>query len=179
MDPTEHYSTPIGGMQSESALIHATKIYSLLGFLSPNMPKIVPDYTKPADEIYHQMFCVMTKEREYNLSSLLGEGFNSGKFSLPSWVPDFSSSGGAPGYFITRASRAYPLFNASRSKPGKVNICDDKTLLVNGVCIDKVEAKSKLMNLGWAPNRGESLQDWRLTRCQQGITVSPTSRVFS
>ena len=127
------------------------------------MPKTLPDYTKPVGEVYHEIFRAMINEREGNLSTLLGEGFNSGKFGLPSWVPDLSGSNGESGYFLTRALRAYPFFNASGGKSGKLKFGNDKTLLVSGVCIDKVEAKSKLIHEAWASNFGHILNNWRRT----------------
>ncbi|ROV98077.1 hypothetical protein VMCG_07014 [Cytospora schulzeri] len=152
------------------------KIYSLLGFLRPEMPKIQPDYTRPVGEIYLETFCMMIRERKGNLSTLLGEGFNSGKLGLPSWVPDFSGTYGAPQYILTRSLDAYPLFSASGDRSGKLEIVDKKSLQVAGICIDKIEARSKLIHSAWAPNPGEILEDWRRTCRRQGINISTTSR---
>ncbi|KAF2973326.1 hypothetical protein GQX73_g355 [Xylaria multiplex] len=152
------------------------KIYALLGFLSPHMPKIIPDYTKAVGEIYVEVFCAMIREREGDLSTLLGEGFNSGKLGLPSWVPDFSGTYGAPGFHLTRALRAYPLFNACGTRQGQLKIVDNKTLQVTGSCIDKVQAKSTLVNASRTDRFGEILEDWRHTCRQQGIEINTTSR---
>lgn len=86
------------------------RIYSILGFLSPEMPKIVPDYTQHIGEIYVETFCSMIQERKGNLSVLMGEGFNSGNLGLPSWVPDFS---GTYGPLATSSDELYVLTPSS------------------------------------------------------------------
>lgn len=152
------------------------KIYSLLGFLGPNTPILVPDYSRPIGSIYIEVFCNMIRERQGNLSSLLGEGFNSGNFDLPSWVPDFSGHYGEPGYFLTRALRAYPFFNACGDRSGRIEIVDDKCLRVTGFCIGRVTAKSRFIHAARAPNQREIIHDWRETCLREGIIVDTETR---
>ena len=118
----------------------------------------------------------MVGETDYSLSTLQGEGFNSGNWGLPSWVPDFSGNYREPRYFVTRASRADPFFNASRGRPRKLEIIDEKSLRVSGCCIDSIQAKSKLINAHLTPNRGEILEDWRHTCRQDGIRINTIGR---
>lgn len=151
------------------------KIYSLLGFLRDE-PPIVPDYNQSVGEIYVKAFCAMIKQKKGSLSTLLGEGFNSGNLGLPSWVPDFSGTYREPRYSLTRAFRADPLFNASRGRPGNVEIVDEKMLQVAGCCIDRVQAKSKFINAHLTTNRGEIFEDWRRTCRDNGININTSKR---
>ena len=70
---------------------------------------------------------------------LLGEGFNSERFNLPSWVRDFSAVFD-PKFQQGRAQGAYHLFKTCGDLSGKLEVKGRKKMLIHGILIDRVKA---------------------------------------
>ncbi|KAL6874275.1 hypothetical protein HDV57DRAFT_524068 [Trichoderma longibrachiatum] len=151
------------------------KIYSLLGFAGSAGASIYPDYTKEVSEVYTEAFRAMMEENDMSPRCLLGEGFNSHRFNLPSWVRDFSAVFDSK-FQHGRAQGAYNLFKACGHKLGKLKWMDGKTLLAKGVLIDRVKAVATCVPYSQPSNMKEILDDWRRTCEDNGVKVSTEQR---
>ncbi|CAN9211033.1 unnamed protein product [Alternaria alternata] len=146
------------------------KIYSLLGLPSLSKIELCPDYTKEVSEVYVEAFCKMVEEAEMSPRCLLGDGFNSERFNLPSWVRDFSAIFD-PRFQLTRAHVDYYLFKACGDLSGKLEVKDQKHLLTHGIFIDRVKAVAKWTYIWASPNFWKILHNWRRTCDENGASV--------
>ncbi|KAI1133663.1 heterokaryon incompatibility protein-domain-containing protein [Nemania abortiva] len=83
------------------------KIYSILGVARNELiPRIIPDYSKPMEQVYKEVArsIIMTEE---NLEILLAANGVAGTGMLPSWVPDWRTE--------ANENRPTLLFNGSRA----------------------------------------------------------------
>ncbi|EGR45037.1 uncharacterized protein TRIREDRAFT_111494 [Trichoderma reesei QM6a] len=151
------------------------KIYSLLGFAGSAAASLYPDYTKEVSEVYTEAFRKMMEENDMSPRCLLGEGFNSHKFNLPSWVRDFSVSFDSK-FQLGRAQGAYNLFKACGDKQGKLEWTDGKSLLAKGMLVDQVKAVATWVSSSNPDNLKEILDDWRRTCEDNGVKVSTEQR---
>ncbi|KAH8642111.1 hypothetical protein IG631_05053 [Alternaria alternata] len=143
------------------------KIYSLLGLYDPGKIRLYPDYTKEVSEVYTETFCRMIEEAEMSPQCLLGQGFNSEKFNLPSWVHDFSAVYDPRDRFW-HAENAYPLYEACGDLPGKLEVKDRKELLLHGILIDRVKVVAT--ETFTKPHR-RCFENWPKTCDENGVPI--------
>jgi hypothetical protein len=146
------------------------KIYSLLGLPGASEIELYPDYTKEASEMYVDAFCKMLEEAKMSPRCLLGGGFNSERFNLPSWVRDFSAVFDSRSQ-LERALVGYHLFKACGGLSGKLEVKDRKQLLTHGVLIDRVKAVAMMTYFWESRNFGEIFHNWRRTCDENGVSV--------
>ncbi|KAB2111611.1 hypothetical protein AG0111_0g1295 [Alternaria gaisen] len=146
------------------------KIYSLLGLPALSKIELYPDYTKEVSEVYVEAFCKMLGEAKRSPRCLLGEGFNSERFNLPSWVRDFSAVFD-PELQLNRIHSDYYLYKACGGLSGKLEVEDGKQLLTHGILIDRVKAVAMETYIWESPNLAEILHNWGRICDENGISV--------
>jgi hypothetical protein len=146
------------------------KIYSLLGLPGSSKIELYPDYTKEVPEVYVEAFCKMLEETGMSPRCLLGEGFNSERFNLPSWVRDFSAVFN-PAFQLQRIHSSYYRYKACGGLSGRLEVKDRKRLLTNGILIDRVKAVAKWAYIWESTNFGKILHKWRRTCDENGVSV--------
>ncbi|KAG9193749.1 hypothetical protein G6011_03784 [Alternaria panax] len=156
------------------------KIYSLLGFADSATIRLSPDYAKEVSDVYVEAFCKMLEEIDMSPRCLLGEGFNSERFNLPSWVRDFSAVFD-PRSQHRRAQMDYHLFKACGDLSGKLEVKDQNKIVTHGVLIDRVKALAMWTWCSQPENFKEILDDWRRTCDDNGVPVrsDQTDHVFA
>ncbi|TPX11799.1 uncharacterized protein E0L32_007536 [Thyridium curvatum] len=150
------------------------KIYSILSFAKPGKDRlgIRPDYQKAVRDVYVEAFCLMLQDADMSPSCLLGEGFNSTSFGLPSWVRDFSKAM-ETGDLLRRAFEAYPLYNASARRLAKVKLTSHGELQLRGTQVDVIKDRSRVAGHHVkASFRPGLLDDWLQVCMRNGITVT-------
>lgn len=75
-------------------MLHCTdsrdKVYGVLGLLPPGLSRqLVPDYSKPAEEVYREAF--LAHLRHFRRWEIIGCEWDQRRTTAPSWVPDFSA----------------------------------------------------------------------------------------
>ncbi|CAI9629097.1 unnamed protein product [Alternaria burnsii] len=146
------------------------KIYSLLGLSCSSKIGLYPDYTKEVSEVYVEASCKMLEEAGMSPRCLLGEGFNSEGFNLPSWVRDFSAVFD-PRSQIKLAHVDYYLFKACGDLSGNLEVKDRKHLVTHGILIDRVKAVSMWPYIWGSTKSVQTLHDWRRTCDENGVPV--------
>ncbi|CAN9082052.1 unnamed protein product [Alternaria alternata] len=146
------------------------KIYSLLGLSDSSKIELYPDYTKEVSEVYVEAFCKMLEEAEMSPRCLLGGGFNSERFNLPSWVRDFSAVFD-PRPQLRRTHVHYHLFKTCGDLSGKLEVKDRKHLLTHGILIDRVKAVAMKTYIWESRNIEETVHNWRRTCEENGVSV--------
>ncbi|KAF7679927.1 hypothetical protein GT037_001578 [Alternaria burnsii] len=146
------------------------KIYCLLGLSGSSKIELYPDYTKEVSEVYVEAFCKLLEEADMSPRCLLGQGFNSERFNLPSWVRDFSAVFD-PISQIRRAHEDYHLFKACGGLSEKLEVKDRKRLLTHGLLIDRVKAMAIETYIWGSHKLAEALQSGRRTCDENGVPV--------
>ncbi|PYI05117.1 hypothetical protein BO78DRAFT_276464, partial [Aspergillus sclerotiicarbonarius CBS 121057] len=114
------------------------KIYSLLGLTRDCSERlsIVPDYTMTVAEVYIQTAFQII--RQANSLEILGTVERKRPDSeIPTWCPDWRSSGNGEGNDLWVHSRSWK-FNAGPSNGSVATICHNRVLAVQGVHVDVV-----------------------------------------
>lgn len=115
------------------------KIYALLGIVSEFQGNVhsmvVPDYTKPIEYVFVEMTYSIMQSRE-DLAVLSLASAQTATQKLPSWCPDYSSTGRSLKAVGDR-KRSW-LSGAAWFHPPRFELLPDMSLQVEGICVDVV-----------------------------------------
>ncbi|KAH7120900.1 heterokaryon incompatibility protein-domain-containing protein [Dendryphion nanum] len=111
------------------------KVYGLLGLLdSTTGTRVIPDYTKSIQEVYHDVTMAIHLQNPSSLRFLFGtRGPQSSEFGLPSWTRDFSYTPPIATTWVEKHRiNIYDLYQASKNSPSQVSFIDATQIKTRG-----------------------------------------------
>jgi hypothetical protein len=142
-------------------------VYAILGLVE-SKDKIDPDYTLPVRPVFARAAFHIIREDESLRILTFNDLGRDGKLGLPSWVPDWTSSG-----IFCPVPYEYHLFAASKTRPCHASLNDDLQLKIRTIQVDSVSETSSMRTASWAHPRElvAQIKEWRQ---MAGLRDQPT-----
>ena len=137
----QHLIQPLLRLRRRESIDARDKIYGLLGLQSGQHKMcLTPDYSMSVAEVYTQFAFELIRNQGWLVPLHLD--LDQKLVGLPSWVPDWTFCPDEPADYFTNRLECCTSYNAAKSLIAASAVLDGRTLIVNGIAVDRISRVS-------------------------------------